>query len=195
MNRRDDKERYTKAREKYYPDEIPGYEEVGNTAYITFDEFYFADVDYYSGEKPEDHPEDTVGLMIHAYNEITREGSHIENVVLDLSNNGGGMADAAAYVIGMFLGDGSICMMNPLSGALVSQNFKIDANLDRKFYSDVAVGNGSDRVWVECKLNKYANFGGPSFKYRDGAWSCTTGDDGFMTGYMTELVQEHTKEF
>lgn len=133
INRRDDKERYTKAREKYYPDEIPGYEEVGNTAYITFDEFYFADVDYYSGEKPEDHPEDTVGLMIHAYNEITREGSPIENVVLDLSNNGGGMADAAAYVIGMFLGDGSICMMNPLSGALVSQNFKIDANLDRKF--------------------------------------------------------------
>ena len=30
---------YTEAREKAYPDGIPGYEEVGNTAYITFDDF------------------------------------------------------------------------------------------------------------------------------------------------------------
>lgn len=83
-----------------------------------------------------------------------------------------------------------------LAAAGLSGKFKVSRpDVDRKFYSDVAVGNGSDRVWVECKLNKYANFGGPSFKYRDGAWSCTTGDDGFMTGYMTELVQEHAKEF
>jgi C-terminal processing protease CtpA/Prc len=125
----DDKERYSKARDEAYPDGIPGYEEFGNTAYITFDEFVISDADYYA----EDKPEDTVGLMIRAFEQITREGSPIENVVLDLSNNGGGMADAAAYVIGMFLGDGSICMMNPLSGALVSQNFRIDANLDREF--------------------------------------------------------------
>ena len=31
--------RYTGARAKAYPDGVPGYEEVGNTAFITFDEF------------------------------------------------------------------------------------------------------------------------------------------------------------
>ena len=128
-HRMDDKERYLEARDKAYPDGVPGYEEVGNTAYITFDEFRISEDDYYADEKPDD----TVGLMIKAFEQITREGSPVENVVLDLSNNGGGMADAAAYVIGMFLGEGSICMMNPLSGALVSQNFRIDANLDREF--------------------------------------------------------------
>ena len=73
-------------------------------------------------------------LMIHAFRKITRENSPIENVVLDLSNNGGGGdADAAAYVIGAFLGDGSISMMNPKSGALVSESVKVDLTLDRAF--------------------------------------------------------------
>ena len=130
----EEKQRYGQAREKFYPDGFVPYEEVGNTAFITFDEFVYADIDYYGGEKPEDYmAEDTVGLMLYAYDQITREGSPVENVVMDLSNNVGGMADAAAFVLGTFLGDGYISMMNPLSGALVSENFKVDLNLDRKF--------------------------------------------------------------
>ena len=77
--------------------------------------------------------DDTVALIIYAYQQITRDNSPIENVVVDLSNNGGGDADAAAYLIGAFLGDGSISMNNPTSGALVTENFKVDLNLDRKF--------------------------------------------------------------
>ena len=127
-----DKERYTDARKKFYPDGAPGYEEVGNTAYITFDSFVVEGVDYYT-EKAEDHLTDTMGLMIYAFSKITREGSPIENVVMDLSKNGGGIATSAAYTIGMFLGDGSISVANPLTGALVTQNFKADLNLDRKF--------------------------------------------------------------
>lgn len=127
-----DAHRYMDARDEYYPNGCPGYEEVGNTAYITFDEFFYTGVDYYT-EEAENDPEDTVGLMIYAYNQITREGSPVENVVLDLSGNKGGAATAASYVIGMFLGDGSISVKDTLTGALVTQNFRIDANLDRKF--------------------------------------------------------------
>ncbi len=127
-----DMERYATARKKRYPDGIPGYEEVGNTAYITFDSFTVEGVDYYT-EKAEDHLTDTMGLMIHAFSRITRKDSPIENVVLDLSNNGGGAAPAAAYTIGMFLGEGSISLTNPLTGALVTQNFKTDLNLNRQF--------------------------------------------------------------
>lgn len=131
---REERKRYSAARKKFYPDGFVPYEEVGNTAFITFDDFIYADIDYYGGEKPEDYLEyDTVGLILYAYEQITREDSPIENIVLDLSNNGGGMADAAGYVIGAFLGEGSISQMNTLSGALVSEVFKVDLNLDRKF--------------------------------------------------------------
>ena len=127
-----DRKRYADARKKYYPDVVPGYEEVGNTAYITFDSFVYEGIDYYT-EKAEDHLTDTMGLMIHAFSRITRPGSPVENVVLDLSNNTGGTSTSAAYTIGMFLGEGSISLANPLTGALVTQDYKTDLNLDRKF--------------------------------------------------------------
>ena len=132
MHRFDEVARYKEIRDAFYPDGAVPYEEVGNTAYITFDDFVFNDLDYYT-EKAEEHLNDTVALMLYAYQQITRENSPIENVVLDLSNNGGGQADAAAFVIGAFLGDGSISMMNPASGALVCENYKVDLNLDRQF--------------------------------------------------------------
>ena len=132
MQKFDENDRYKEARDAVYPDGAVPYEEVGNTAYITFDNFVFNDLDYYT-VKAEDNLNDTVALMLYAYQQITREGSPVENVVLDLSNNGGGQADAAAFVIGAFLGDGSISMMNPASGALVCENYKVDLNLDRQF--------------------------------------------------------------
>ena len=132
MQKFDENDRYKEARDAVYPDGAVPYEEVGNTAYITFDVFVFNDLDYYT-VKAEDNLDDTVALTLYAYQQITRENSPIENVVLDLSNNGGGHADAAAFVIGAFLGDASISMMNPASGALVCENYKVDLNLDRQF--------------------------------------------------------------
>ena len=127
-----DYKRFAEARTKSYPDGVPGYEEVGNTAFITFDQFVYQNKDYYD-EPAENTTEDTVELMIYSYQQITRQDSPVKNVVLDLTNNGGGMTDAAAFVIGTFIGEGSICMMNPMSGALCCENFKVDVNLDRQF--------------------------------------------------------------
>ena len=132
MQNFDEMGRYKEIRAAVYPNGAVPYEEVGNTAYITFDDFVFNDLDYYT-VKAEDNLDDTVALTLYAYQQITRENSPIENVVLDLSNNGGGDADAAAFVIGAFLGDASISMMNPASGALVCENYKVDLNLDRQF--------------------------------------------------------------
>lgn len=127
-----DEERFTSARAEYYGDAVPGYEEIGNTAYITFDQFVYGSIDYYT-EKAEDHLDDTMGLMIYSFKQITRDNSPIKNVVLDLSANIGGAVPSAAYVIAMFLGDGSISVKDVTSNALVTQNFKADLNLDRKF--------------------------------------------------------------
>ena len=122
------------ARMATYPDGVPSYEEVGNTAYITFDEFSFVPdgVDYYK-TAPTAEAEDTVGIIIYAYSRIMREDSPIENVVLDLSCNGGGDADAAVFVLSAFLGEGYASLKNTLSGALASGVYEIDLNLDGKF--------------------------------------------------------------
>jgi hypothetical protein len=69
---------------------------------------------------------------------------------------------------------------------------------DTKFYSDVYVENekSGNRVWIEVKKNKYANLGGPSFKYRDGKWSCTTTrEENPLTEFYLEKLESGSKKF
>ena len=129
--------RYEEARKKYYPDGIPGYEEIGNTAYITFDSFGIPDFNterYYLTEDVNSFDDtDTIGLIMKAHAMITRENSPIENVVLDLSNNGGGVMDTAIFTIAWLLGEASVGVNNVMTGAMCSAVYRADANRDRKF--------------------------------------------------------------
>ena len=141
----DQKELYTSVRTKFYPDGIPGYEEIGNTAYITFDEFMLPNIDieqYYQVEDAADLDDsDTVALIMKAHAMITRENSPIENVVLDLSCNLGGAADAAAFVLAWFLGEANIGMKDTMTGAVSASTYRCDANRDRQFdESDTLAG-------------------------------------------------------
>lgn len=119
-------------RSTFYPDGVPCYEEVGDTAIITFDEFAMDGTDYYT-TKPTDKEKNTIGVMLYAFSQITRKGSPVKNIVLDLSCNGGGVAQTAAFVLGMFLGEGSISVQNSMTGSQMAQYFRSDMNLDRKF--------------------------------------------------------------
>ncbi len=91
--------RLTKARTNAYPDGIPAYEEIGDTAFVTFDSFTAKrkPEEYYELENPDD-PQDTIELMIYANRMVRREGSPIKNIVIDLSSNGGGASNAAIAV-------------------------------------------------------------------------------------------------
>ena len=126
--------RYLLTRLIEMPDDPPGYEEIGNTAYITFDDFIgiHGDVDYYE-TAPDADAEDTIGLMIYAYSQVTRENSPIKNVVIDLTCNTGGEADAAVFVISAFLGDGSVSAFDPMTGAMTTAVYNVDINLDHEF--------------------------------------------------------------
>ena len=130
-------EAYDQARQEAYPEGIPGYEEVGNTAYITFDHFAYEvneAYEYYGYENEFDIPyEDTVTLLVRAHEQITREESPIENVVLDLSNNTGGDADAAVCVVAWFLGEADISLKDTFTGAISTLRYRADINLDREF--------------------------------------------------------------
>ena len=131
-------DRYKEARKKYYPDGIPAYEEIENTAYITFDGFNIPNVNdtegYYLVEDVNTFADtDVIGLIMKAHAQITRENSPIENVVLDLSCNGGGINDVAAYVLGWLLGEVSLSVENPMTGAMSTASYRADVNRDRQF--------------------------------------------------------------
>ena len=116
-------------------DDWMAYEEVGNTAYITFDTFesnYYGNT-FYEAREAGEIPDDTVGLIIYAHSQITRENSPIENVVLDLSNNTGGAVDAAVIVLGWFLGDAPFSVKDMSTGAMSTSVYRADVNLDRVF--------------------------------------------------------------
>ena len=120
---------------------IESYEEFGNTAYITFDNFDMrgtSAADYYEGKierdiDPAADPTDNLALIIYAHEQITRPNSPIKNVVIDLSLNGGGALDACAFVASWFLGEAAISIRSSLTGAVSTGIYSADVNLDGKF--------------------------------------------------------------
>ena len=130
---------YYAARGAFYPESVPGYEEIGNTAYVTFDTFMLdPEKDYYAGESSDEEytsmTDDVIGLLIYANQQIHRENSPIENVVIDLSNNGGGIADVAVSVCCWALDLSSVNVQDMNSGARSVTLYAFDANLNHVFY-------------------------------------------------------------
>lgn len=129
---------YEDVRAEYYPDGVPGYEEIGNTAYVTFDTFDLLADDYYANPADETTT-DTIGLIEYAHSRICRENSPIENVVLDLSCNSGGEEDTAIYVIAWMLGDATMHMKDTFSGATATTYYVADVNMDHDFTEEDTV--------------------------------------------------------
>ena len=145
------------ARAKYYPDGIPGYEEVGDTAYITFDNYFnsLEPNDYYE-INPEDYPEDDViGLIIKSHAMITRENSPIKNVVLDMSANTGGSDNVSALVVAWMLGEGTSSFVDTLTGAMGTSTYRADVNLDRVF--DEKDTLGARKLFCLCSSCSFSN--------------------------------------
>lgn len=126
---------YEEARDKAYPNGWKYYEEVGDTAYITFDTFtsnYYGRA-YYAAKEQGEELDDTVALIIYAHEQITRPNSPVKNVVLDLSNNTGGAVDAAVVVLSWFLGDAPFSVKDMATGAMSTAVYRADINLDHTY--------------------------------------------------------------
>ncbi len=137
---------FTIARDAEYPDGIPAYEEIGDTAYITFDHFTdsVVDRDYFATVTEADNSEnDTFRLIQYACSRILREGSPVKNVVLDMSINSGGATIAAQYVMSAFLGEADFSTRNTMTGAMSDAVYRADTNLDGVYnYKDSLLENG-----------------------------------------------------
>ena len=111
--------------------EVNFYQKVGNTAYITFDSFTMGDR---SGGYSEEALQigDTITMIIAAHAQISMD-PEIENVVLDLSCNGGGTIDSAIYTVAWMLGSCELSIYNTIIESRGTTNYSADVNLDGIF--------------------------------------------------------------
>ena len=147
--------RYAGARNAAYASgDLPGYQlsTDGKTAIVRFDEFTineqavgkekeFGDklisddllkkyVNYNaSGAHVYENTYDTVAF-IYAVNKVIQATAGIENIVLDMSCNGGGANHSACFVLAWMLGRCDFDFKNPISGAKWSINYKADVNMN-----------------------------------------------------------------
>lgn len=157
----ENRKKYGDARKTAVGENIPGYtvSEDGKTAIVRFDEFtnngktntkalkkengeyiYTNLLDKYVNYKPDRRHEyediyDTVSF-IYAVNEKVQADSNIENIVLDLSNNGGGANHSACFVLAWMLGKCDFDFTNPITGAKWSIGYEADVNMDGNFAQD-----------------------------------------------------------
>lgn len=143
-------ERYTQARTEALGNNVPCYtvSADGKTAIVRFDSFTANELPIATmEEQAESFTDDIMNsyvakyesdydtlVMIHAVNEkIKKADSNIENVVLDLSCNGGGAIVTATYILSWLLGETTLNVTNPLTGAKWTATYDADVNFDGEF--------------------------------------------------------------
>ncbi|MBR3160295.1 MAG: hypothetical protein IKF14_14515 [Atopobiaceae bacterium] len=125
---------YLNARTASYPSGAPSYEEVGNTAFVTLDELSVPTKDLHTVSDADLATlGDSFSAVAYAHKRITREGSPIRNVVIDLSLCDQGTTGAVAYLTAWLLGESNIALTNTLTNGLQVLSYYADVNLDNKF--------------------------------------------------------------
>ncbi len=132
----------TEMRGAFFPNGIPGIQTIGDTVYVTFDEFFGSGRNYV--EEPltddewdaifDDYPSsgvDTIGL-IHAANEVIQQDPRIRNVVVDISCNTGGGVDEEVFVASWLLGNAHLLIQSGATGCQSATTYQADVNFDGK---------------------------------------------------------------
>lgn len=91
---------------------------------------------------------DTSVLFNKLYKEVTKEGSTVKNIVIDLTTNEGGASDGLVYALSTILGDVPIDLTNTVTGARNHQVFHADLNADK-------VIDAKDKGLIELGKNIY----------------------------------------
>ena len=114
--------------------DFPNYQRIGDTVFITFDQFSFYSTDYYYSEeyKPttDGNTFDTVDLFHYALERLKNEDKDVKNVVVDLACNEGGAIYSCAYAMQAICGQSMIIVQNPNTWALHQCVYRFDLNLD-----------------------------------------------------------------
>ena len=186
------------AREKAFGSET--YVKKGDTAVIVFDAFSANDKawrDYFAGkgERPNTTDKITAGdyagtvdgvAIVSEGLERAKADPEVKNVVLDLSNNGGGSLDVLEYIASLVCNREYFQWQNTLTGQLEKEYFEVDRNLDGKFddqdkavdYSDLNFAVLTSRSSFSCANllpSVLADGGIMVMGERSGGGSCAVG--------------------
>ncbi len=128
------------------------------TAFIAFDEFS-ANIDIkafgeYEDTNPNDYVEKPMDLFASSFNAI-KKNPNIENVVIDLTCNGGGNVSCLAYLTGYFTKDPSILINYRMNNSTFEFHYEIDLNQDGVY--------GGNEDSFEGKYNFYFMTSSASF--------------------------------
>ena len=167
--------KFRKARRDVFPYGVPAYQEIGDTAFVTIDSFaaYSEPAKYYQDDTTDysrflldwagKQAPDTIKLCIYAHKMISREESPIKNVVIDLSNNGGGDANAAIFVISWLLGRADIALRDTFTGAETIMSFRADVSLDNRYETSLFDRTLTPDSLRELGVNTYCLISPASF--------------------------------
>lgn len=112
---------------------LEGFQIVNKTAFITFDSFSLNNqikaFDEYKNTNPSDYISSPMDLFASSFNKI-QENANIENVVIDLSCNGGGQVASLAYLLGYCTKDPAIIINTGLNDADIEFHYEVDLNQD-----------------------------------------------------------------
>jgi hypothetical protein len=137
--------RFSKARAAALGSSYLPYQVVGDTAFVTFDQFKALDgtEDYYTTAPTiEDAAKNTIALVGYSHKQILADSS-IKNVVVDISCNLGGQASSLAYIASWMIGKATINLEAPLTGARSTVDYVADVNYDKAFdENDTLQGRG-----------------------------------------------------
>ena len=162
VNYTENTKKYQGARDTKCGANIPGLKINGDTAIVRFDAFTLNDqavtkekrieygnyiynnlldnyVNYKDDAKTQHTYEDTYDTVafIYAVNRKIKETTGINNIVLDMSCNGGGANHSAGFVLAWLLGKCDFAFTNPITGAKWTISYLADVNMDGT-YGDAA---------------------------------------------------------
>lgn len=150
-------ELYNTARQNVYGENVPGLEfsDDGKTAIVRFDEYTAAEdsdlnaIINETNQKLEKTTEEICELIktdytaiqkhivteyyLYCVNKMIKEKPEVENVILDMSNNGGGACRTAVATLAWMLGEVQTNITNSITGAKCSSVYVCDINADGKF--------------------------------------------------------------
>ena len=150
-------ELYYTARQNAYSENVPGLEfsDDGKTAIVRFDEYTSSgdpdlnDIINETNQKLGKTTEEICELIktdytaiqkdikteyyLYCVNKMIKENPEVENVILDMSNNGGGACRTAVATLAWMLGEVQTNITNSITGAKCSSVYVCDINADGKF--------------------------------------------------------------
>lgn len=150
-------ELYYTARQNAYGENVPGLEfsDDGKTAIVRFDEYTAAEdsdlnaIINETNKKLKKTTEEICELIktdytaiqkdivteyyLYCVNKMIKEKPGVENVILDMSNNGGGACRTAVATLAWMLGEVQTNITNSITGAKCSSVYVCDINADGKF--------------------------------------------------------------